>query len=364
MRVKDIIVFFEKIAPVSLKESYDNVGLLVGSNEKEISKALICIDVTQAILDEAVSKGCDLIISHHPLIFSPIKNVTGQTPTGQIIISAIKNDIAVYAIHTNIDNSILGFNSLAAEKMGLTDVTILSPKTGLLRKLVTFCPDEHAPAVRDALFAAGCGHIGNYDSCSYNLNGQGSFRGLENAHPFVGTPGIIHFENEVRIETIFPSSMQSSVLKALFAAHPYEEVAYDIYPLDNDYKGAGSGVIGTLKPGVAASDLMVMLKDIFKIPCIRHSDPIEKEIRKVAFCGGAGSFLAREAKAKGADILITGDLKYHDFANADSEFMLADIGHFESEFCFREHIQSLMNKKFATFAVLLSEAEENPINYL
>jgi len=315
------------------------------------------------VVNEAIDKNCNLIISHHPVIFSGIKSITGKNEVERIIIKAIKNDLAIYSAHTNLDNVIDGVNGMIAKKLGLSNLEILSPKKEVLRKLVTFCPAEHAGKVRDAIFKAGAGNIGNYDCCSFNMQGEGSFRGLEGSEPFVGKVGEVNFEEEVRIETVFPAFIERSVLQAMLKAHPYEEVAYDIYPLKNSMDHVGAGLIGSVESKVEEIVFLEKIKSIFEIPCIRHTEFTRKVIKKVAICGGSGSFLIRDAISKGAQVFITGDIKYHDFFLADGKLLLADVGHYESEQFTKELLYSILIKKIPNFAIFISEVRTNPINY-
>jgi len=363
MRLKEIAAYLEKYAPLYLQESYDNSGLSVGDPEMEISRALICIDVTQEVIQEAISGKFDMIISHHPVIFGNLKRLTGKSLTEQVVYGAIKNDIALYSVHTNLDNIISGVNGIIAEKLGLNVVKVLKPKRGVLRKLVTFCPEAHSDKVRTAIFDAGAGVIGKYDSCSYNTDGFGTFRAGEGTRPYVGEVNKLHSEKEFRIETIFPVYLERQVIRALVDSHPYEEVAYDIYPLENEYEMAGSGMIGELPASMTEKNFLLGLKKILNIPVIKHSDVRGKEIKKVAFCGGSGSFLISEAIYSGADIFLTGDIKYHQFFDADGRIVIADIGHFESEQFTRELIYRLLNQKFPNFALQISKVNTNPINY-
>ncbi len=363
MLLKNICDLIESIAPLSYQENYDNSGLIIGSNDKEIEKAIICIDVTEDVLNEAIDKKCQLIISHHPLIFKGLKKLNNKNATERIVIKAIKHDIAIYAAHTNLDNVVQGVNTILAEKLHLKNSRILQPKRAIWCKLVTFCPIAHADTVRNALFEAGAGHIGNYDNCSFNTTVEGSFRASENANPFVGTINQLHTENEIRIETIFPSYLESKILKALFTTHPYEEVAYDIYALENENNTVGSGIIGEIDAEDEISFLK-KLKTITTANCIRYTALQGKSIKKVALCGGSGSFLIKDAIAASADIFITGDVKYHDFFEAENKIIIADIGHYESEQFTKELLYSIITKKFPNFAVLISEKNTNPIHYL
>ena len=363
MKIKEIIISLEKLAPLSLQESYDNAGLMIGNSDNELSKALITIDVTDKVIDEAIKKGCNLIISHHPLIFGNLSKITNGDITGKCIIKAIKHDIAIYAAHTNLDNVIGGVNFILCKKLELTNCKILKNKKNILRKLVTFCPTDKADEVRKALFDAGAGHIGNYDCCSFNSNGSGTFRALENANPYVGELNKLHFENEVKIETIYPSYIEKALLKALFASHPYEEVAYDIYPLENEFNMAGEGMIGELTKPTEVKLFFEKIKAILGLAVIRHSKIINTKVKSVAVCGGAGGFLMKDAISAGADIFLTADLKYHQFFETEEKIILADIGHYESEQFAKEILIDFLNKNFSTFAFLISKTITNPIYY-
>lgn len=363
MIIKEITDFIESLAPVQLQESYDNAGLIIGDKNTAINQILLCLDVTENIVDEAIDKKCQLIIAHHPLIFKGIKKINGYNSIEKIIIKAIKNNIAIYAVHTNLDNVINGVNSVLAEKLGLKNHRSLQPKKDIFRKLVFFCPVIHADRVRKVIFEAGAGQIGNYDSCSFNTEGEGSFKAMENANPFVGEPGKLHFEKEIRIETIYPFYIENKVIEALLQSHPYEEVAYDIYKLENYFLQIGSGIIGEIDE-TDELNFLLQVKNISNCKCIRHSELLNKKIKKVAICGGSGSFLIKDAIAAKADIFISGDIKYHDFFEAENKILIADIGHYESEQFTKDLLYTFITKKFPNFAVLISENNTNPIHYL
>lgn len=363
MQIKDITNYLETIAPLALQESYDNSGLLVGNKNTEVSQVLISLDCTEDIVQEAIDKGCNLIISHHPIVFGGLKRLNGNNYIERTVIKAIQNNIALYAIHTNLDNVLKnGVNQKIAEKLGLENIKILAPKGDLLCKLVTFCPTEHAGKVRSAIFEAGAGVIGNYDQCSFNTNGEGTFRGDENTAPFVGNIGEIHTEKETRVETIFPTYHQGAVVTALLNAHPYEEVAYDIYPLKNKRPQTGAGIIGKLNTPLSSEQFLQLLKENLKAEGIRYT-PITKEIQNIAVCGGSGSFLLHNAIAQKADAFVTGDFKYHQFFDAENRLMIADVGHYESEQFTIELLGEILTKKFTNFAVLLTQVNTNPIKY-
>lgn len=365
MKIAEITDFIESVAPLAMQESYDNAGLIVGDRKVEATGALICLDVTEEVVDEAISLGFNLIIAHHPFVFGGLKKFSGGSDVERTLVKAIKNDVAVYAAHTNLDNMLLnGVNSKIASKLGLADTRILSPMGGNLRKIVVFVPTANAEAVRNAMFEAGAGSIGNYNSCSYNLQGEGSFKAEEGCNPYVGEIGQTHFEPETRIETIAPKHLVSKVVSAMLSVHPYEEPAFDIYPLDNSFAMAGSGIIGTLPKPENAAEFLQRVKQIFGCGCIRHTRLPETPIKKVAVCGGAGSFLICDAMRAGADILLTADIKYHQFFDARYPFVLADIGHYESEQFTKELFYELVTGKFSNFAVRLTKVNTNPIKYV
>jgi dinuclear metal center YbgI/SA1388 family protein len=364
MKLKEIVSTFEKVAPFSFQESYDNSGLQTGNPEMDIHSALICLDVTEEVYNEAIKLNVNLIISHHPLIFHGIKDLTGKNFTQRILINAVKNDIAILSVHTNFDNIENGVSSKICEKLKLENTRILEPMKNSLVKLVFFVPVEQADEVRNKVFEAGAGVIGKYDMCSFNVPGKGSFRASENANPFVGDKNKLHFEPELRIETIIPVTLSDQVVKALLLAHPYEEVAYDLYPLANNYPAVGFGLIGELFSDTDEIEFLKLLKKIFNSDCIRHTALLNRKIKKVAVCGGSGSFLLEKAISSGADIFVSGDFKYHQFFEAENKILIADIGHYESEQFTKELFYELLIKNYPKFALHLSEVNTNPINYL
>jgi dinuclear metal center YbgI/SA1388 family protein len=362
-KLSEITRFFENLAPLSLQESYDNAGLIVGDKNTEVTSVLVTLDVTEEIIDEAIEKKAELIVAHHPIVFSGLKKITGKNYVERIIIKAIKNDIAIYSAHTNLDSVTGGVNSKICEKLQLENCKVLQPVGGQLKKLVTFIPAEHSDKVREAIFAAGAGTIGNYDSCGFTAEGNGSFRGNENSKPFVGKKGEIHSEKEVRFETIFPAYLQGKVIQTLLNSHPYEEVAYDIYSLDNKFDKVGMGMVGSFAVPKSEKEFLIQLKNTFNTGVIKHTSLKNRDVKKVAVCGGAGSFLLKQAIAAGADFFVSGDFKYHEFFDAENKIVIADIGHFESEQFTKELFYELLTKKFPKFAVHLSEANTNPVFY-
>ena len=363
MTVKDVLSCITRIAPLSWQESYDNAGLQVGDENAEVSKALIALDVTEALVDEAVVKSCNLIISHHPLIFRDLKHLTPKSPIERAVVKSIKNDIAIISMHTNLDNSYLGVNRRLGEMLGLKNLRILQPMSDRLMKLVVFCPADYAEKVRSVMFEAGAGCIGNYDSCSFNAAGQGSFRAGEETHPFVGEQGKLHFENEIRIETVVPDHLLNRVVAAMLEVHPYEEVAYDIYQLQNGFEMAGSGMIGEFENEMSETEFLERVSETIGTPCLRHSALTGRMVKRVALCGGAGSFLMGDAKCVQADAFLSADMKYHEFFEPDGDILLVDGGHFETEQFTKELIRDLIKKNFSTFAAEIAETNTNSVHY-
>lgn len=364
MKIKEVVDALEMFAPLPLQDGFDNAGLQIGLTDAEAAGALLCLDVTEAVVDEAISLGYNLIVSHHPLIFKGYKSITGKDYVERCIMKAIKHDIVIFSMHTNLDNAPQGVNYKIAEKIGLQNVQILEPKENALLKLVTFVPVKQAEQVRQALFNAGCGCIGNYDSCSYNLEGKGTFRAGEGTHPFCGKQGELHEEPEVHIETILPAFKKSAVVRALIAAHPYEEPAYDLYPLQNNWSQAGAGVVGELLTPEAEDDFLHRIKHTFEVGCVKHSRTNGRMIRKVALCGGAGAFLLPRAVASGVDVFITGEVKYHDYFSYENSILVAEIGHYESEQYTKEIFYSITREMFPSLSVSMTSVNTNPIKYL
>lgn len=361
--IKEITNAIEAFAPLNLQEDYDNAGLLTGSGSAECKGVLLSLDCTEAVVEEAIQANCNLIIAHHPIIFKGLKKINGSNYIERTVIKAIQNNIAIYACHTNIDNVIDGVNAKIAEKLGLVNLKILAPKTGLLRKLVVFVPSSHADQLREAICNAGAGNIGNYDSCTFNINGTGTFKGNDKTNPFIGEPNKLSIEPEVRIETIFEVQNQSKLLQALLANHPYEEVAYDIYPLNNAHLKIGSGMIGEFENALSEIDFLNKLKQVFGLKYLKHTNLTGKTIKKVALCGGSGQFLLKHAINSQADSYISGDFKYHEFFDAEGKILVADIGHYESEQFTPEIFYEIIQNKFPKFALRLSKTNTNPVNY-
>jgi len=364
MKLNKIIRAIEEFAPSSLQESYDNSGLVVGNYDMDIQKTLISFDITEEVLMEARSKGANLIISHHPIIFSGLKKLNGKNYVERCVLFAIKNDIALYAAHTNLDNVIGGTNYILAERLGLKNIKPLSPQKDTLIKLVVFVPTQNLEDVKEAIFNAGAGHIGKYDQCSFSAQGKGSFRALEGAKPFVGELNKQHQEDEIRLETILPAHLQFEVVQAMKNAHPYEEVAFDVFPLLKKSDNIGAGIIGTLENAENTVDFLNRLKQITSAKCVKHTEIVKEKVKKIALCGGSGAFLIGRAKSAAADVYISGDIKYHEFFDADNKMIIADIGHYESEQFTQELLFQIIKEKFPTFAVQISGLATNPIKYL
>lgn len=363
MQIREITNFLETIAPLRSQASYDNCGLLVGDAATEVTSVLVCLDCTEEVLDEAIELGANLVIAHHPIVFKGLKKLNGKNYVERTVIKAIKNDLAIYAIHTNLDHSIKGVNAEIARRLGIENPQVLLPNENVLSKLVVFTPRDYVRNVEKAMFSAGAGAIGNYSECDFIFEGIGGFKPMEGADPFEGKIGSRTVAEETRVEVLVSNHILPKVLHAMIEAHPYEEVAHDIIPLSNPNQQEGSGMLGTLKDPADALTFLARLKQTFHCGVIRHTELTGKRIKTVAFCGGAGSFLLPQALQKKADIYITGDYKYHEFFDADGQIIIADIGHYESEQFTTNLIVDVLTEKFAKFAVHITRVNTNPINY-
>ena len=364
MTISSIINFLETVAPPVLQEDYDNCGLIVGDASRSCKGVMISLDATEDVIEEAIRRECDLVVTHHPLIFGGVKRVTSADATGRMLTRAITAGISVYAIHTNLDNVVHGVNGRIATLLGLGGTRVLAPKAGSLRKMYLFVPQAHAGPLMEAAFGAGAGHIGKYSECSFRAEGTGSFLAGAGADPFVGQPGIRHEEPETRLEFIFPHWKQETILSALREVHPYEEMAYDIVTLENAWDQVGSGLVGNLAIPESEDRFLGRVKELFRVPVVRHTPLTGRMVSRVAICGGAGSFLIPNALSSGAQVFLTADLKYHDFFRPEGRLVLADIGHYESEQYTVDLLTDLLTEKFPTFAVLKSGVNTNPVNYL
>lgn len=364
MKIKDITNCIEQIAPLSYAEDFDNVGLLVGDYNTTVNGVLVTLDTLENVVDEAIEKKCNLIVSFHPIIFSGLKKINGKNYVERVIIKAIKNHIAIYAMHTALDNSIIGVNAKICEVLGVKNTKILIPQKNTIKKLTTYAPIQNAETVREALFNAGAGMIGNYTNCSFNTNGVGTYKGNEFSNPVIGKKGSLNTENETFISVIFEKHKEKNILKALFEAHIYEEVAYDIVAIENLNQEIGIGMIGELDDEVNEVTFLNFIKKTMNSGVIRHSKLLNKPIKKVAVLGGSGSFAIENALQAGADIYITSDIKYHEFFKAENKLLIADIGHYESEQFTKNLLVDILTKKFPNFAIILSEKNTNPIHYI
>jgi dinuclear metal center YbgI/SA1388 family protein len=363
MKIVDIIAVIEKFAAPELQEEYDNAGLIVGDPGRSCTGVLCTLDVTEAVVKEAKERGVNLIIAHHPIIFRGLKKINGKNYVERTVIEAIKADIAIYAAHTNLDNVLLGVSGMMAGKLGLKNIRILQPKNKMLRRLITFAPNDKAEQVRQAVFNAGAGEIGKYAECSFNSEGTGTFKAGEGADPYVGEIGKRHSEKETKIEIVYPFYLEQQVVKALVQNHPYEEVAYDIFTMENIHFGIGAGIVGELEGPKEEKEFLKLVRQAFGAEGLRHTELLGKPVQKVALCGGAGSFLIKNAIQQGADIYITADIKYHEFFDAEGKIIVADIGHYESEQFTTDLLCDLLVEKFPTFAVLKSKVNTNPVHY-
>ena len=364
MTIKDITDSIEEIAPLQYAEDFDNVGLLVGNYQTKITNILVTLDTLEETIDEAILKNCNLIISFHPIIFSGLKKLNGNNYVERVVLKAIKNNIAIYATHTALDNSFLGVSAKIAGVLNLKNKKILLPKKGIIKKLTTYVPEKNADNLRKSLFSAGAGAIGNYDECSFSVLGEGTYKGNENTHPTIGEKGVFHTEKEIKISVIFESRFEQHILRALHQNHPYEEVAYEIVTTNNQHQHIGMGMIGDLETPLNEKEFLHFVKKNMKTDCIRHSELLEKPIKKVAVLGGSGSFAIEAAIHSNADAYISADFKYHDFFKAEKRILLADIGHYESEQFTKNLLVEYLTKKFTNFAIILSEKSTNPIYYL
>ncbi len=364
MKIKEIISTLEEMAPLGYAEDFDNVGLLVGNDEAKASGVLVCHDALESVIEEAIEKNCNLVVCFHPILFSGIKKITGKNYVEKSILKAIKNDIAIYAVHTALDNHQEGVNKIFCNTLGLQNTKTLVPKQHFIQKLVTYTINENAEEVRNALFNAGAGRIGNYEDCSFNSKGIGTYMGNENSNPEIGERFEFVQGEEVKIEVTFEKHLQSKILKALLSSHVYEEVAYEVYDLQNTHQNIGLGMIGELTSEMDEIEFLKMVKEKMECGVIRHTNFLNKPIKKVAVLGGSGSFAIRNAIQAGADAFLTADLKYHNFYEAENKILLADVGHFESERYIKNHIVDYLIKKIPNFAIVLSQINTNPVKYL
>jgi len=364
MIVHDVINHLEELAPLAYAEDFDNVGLLVGNRTQKVSGVLVTLDTLEAVIDEAIQAKCNLIISFHPIIFKGLKKLTGKNYVERVVIKAIKHDIAIFSIHTALDNALQGVNDMICTQLELKNKRILIPQSETIKKLTTYVPKNEAETLRNALFDVGAGSIGNYSNCSFNVEGYGTFKGNENSNPTKGEKNKTHTEKETKITITYAKHQESQILQTLFKTHSYEEVAYEVTTLENKNQNIGMGMIGEFAEAMDESRFLKHLKTKMNTECIRHSAFLNKKIKKVAILGGSGSFAINAAKTNGADAFVTADLKYHDFFSAENSILLADIGHYESEQFTKNLLVAYLTKKITNFAIILSNTNTNPVKYL
>jgi dinuclear metal center YbgI/SA1388 family protein len=364
MKIKEIITILEEMAPLAYAEDFDNVGLLVGNEAENATGILVCHDALESVIDEAITKKCNFIVCFHPIIFSGMKKITGKNYVERAVLKAIKNEIAIYAVHTALDNHKNGVSKIFCDALGLENTKILVPKTHFIQKLVTYTIPENAEQVRNALFEVGVGKIGNYEDCSFNSQGIGTYMGNENSNPEIGERFEFVETQEIKIEVIFEKQLQGKVLQALFKNHVYEEVAYEIYDLQNQHQNIGLGMVGELEIPLSEVEFLSFVKSKMQCGVIRHTALLGKSIKKVAVLGGSGSFAIKNAIQAGADVFLTSDLKYHNFYEAENKLVIADIGHYESERYTKNYIVDYLKEKITNFAIVLSEENTNPVKYI
>ncbi|MGQ2984972.1 Nif3-like dinuclear metal center hexameric protein [Flavobacterium sp.] len=364
MKIKDITTILEEMAPLAYAEDFDNVGLLTGNANDEAKGILICHDALEAVIDEAIAKNCNMVICFHPILFSGLKKITGRNYVERAVIKAIKNDIALYAVHTALDNHKNGVNKIFCDALGLRNTKVLVAKEGFIRKLITYTITENFEKLRNALFDAGAGNIGNYENCSFSSQGKGTYKGNADSDPKIGEPGEFVEAQELKLEVTFEKHLEGRILQALFANHVYEQVAYEIYSLENRHQNIGLGMTGELETPMDEAAFLRFVKEKMQAGGIRHSMFTGREVKKVAVLGGSGSFAIKNAIASGADVFLTADLKYHQFYEAEGKIVLADIGHFESERFTKDFIGRFLSEKIKSIPVEISGVDTNPVHYL
>lgn len=364
MKIQKVLEILNQWSPNTCAEDFDNTGLLVGNSNTTLTGILVCHDTIEEVVDEAIEQNCNLIVSYHPILFSGLKKITGKNYIERAVVKAIQNNIAIYALHTALDNMPHGTNKVLSDAIGLKDARILIPRSSAVVKLITYVPKSHAESLKESLFESGAGNIGNYNQCSFSIEGKGTFRGNENSHPTIGEKGERHTEEEIQLSVIFPNHLKGNILNALFANHPYEEVAYELYQTLNTNQDIGMGMIGILPQPMSGQAFLNHLKEKLNLKVIRHSKLLKTEVKKIAILAGSGAFSIYPAITQGADALVTGDLKYHQFYESEGKILLADVGHFESEQFTKYLIHDYLVKKIPNFAVVLSRLNTNPINYI
>ncbi len=362
-KIGEVISYLEQIAPPAYQESYDNATLITGNRNDAISGVVCALDCTEDVVDEAIALKANLIVAHHPIVFRGLKSLTGKNYVERTIIRAIKNDIAIYAIHTNLDHVAHGVNKRISDKLGLSDTKILSPKKSLLSKLVFFVPEPEKDQVLQAVFSAGAGKIGEYSDCAFQVSGMGTFTPSEKSNPTIGSKGNPESVSELRIEVLMPSYLSQKILTALKKAHPYEEVAYYLQHVENENQEVGAGMVGNLETAMDSLEFLDFLKEKMELKVVRHTVVLDRKIKKIAVCGGAGIFLLSDAIRAGADAFVTADVKYHEFFDAEGKLILCDIGHYESEIFTKELLTELLSQNFPNIALYLTKVVTNPTSY-
>src|SRR5690606_33073953 len=364
MRIKDVISTIETIAPLDYAEDFDNVGLLIGDQSTKVTGVLVTLDTLESVVDEAIEKNCNLIVSFHPIIFKGLKKINGDSYVERVIMKSIQNNIAIFSIHTALDNCLQGVNDIICNTLNISNKKILLPQKGTIKKLSTYVPLTDADTLRIALFESGAGQIGNYENCRFNINGTGTFQGNDMSNPVKGTKGEFHKEQETQISVTFQNHLESKILKSLFENHPYEEIAFEVITLDNYNQTVGIGMVGELEKEMRTQDFLQFVKKKMNVTVIKHSKITKETVKRIAVLGGSGSFAISAAKAVNADMFITSDLKYHDFFSAESDIIVVDIGHYESEQFTKNFLVDYLSKKITNFAVVLSTTNTNPVKYL
>ncbi|HEX4886729.1 MAG TPA: Nif3-like dinuclear metal center hexameric protein [Luteibaculaceae bacterium] len=363
MNIRQVTALLEQWAPRAYQESYDNAGLICGDPNRPCTGVMVCLDSLESVLDEALATGCNLVVAHHPIVFSGLKKITGATYIERVVIKAIKNDVAIYAIHTNLDNVYGGVNFKMAEVLGLSQCRVLKPKTEQLCKLVVYGLEADVQKIKAGLFNAGAGHIGNYDQCSFTHAGTGTFRPNDQAQPFLGQSGAQEQVDEHRCEVLAPRYLVHHLVEVAKSLSSYEELAYDVLPLLNAHPYMGSGLLGVLPEAMDFADFLQRVKERFGAGVLRYTTPVGKTVKTIALCGGSGSFCLPYAIEQKADVLLTADFKYHQFFDADGKLAIVDIGHYESEQFTIQLIADFLKEKITTFAVRLTSVNTNPVNY-
>lgn len=363
MTIQKVIAEIEKHIAMPQAEDFDNVGLLCGLPERNVSGILVCHDALENVVDEAIQRNCNLIVCFHPIIFSGLKSLTGKNYVERAVLKAIENKVAIYAIHTAFDNDYYGVNAGICNLLGLKNLKILQPKKNNLKQLNVYVPKDYSEKVKEALFSAGAGNIGFYDECSFKVEGKGTFRPTEGSNPFSGEQNVRENADEDMISVIFESFKQNQLIAAMKSAHPYEEVAHQIYQIDNENQYSGLGMYGEFETEMDEREFMSFVKEKFNLNIIKHSDFNQKKIRRVGVLGGSGASGIKAALSKKCDAYLTGDLKYHDYFLAESKMLICDIGHYESEQLVSQQLFEILSQKFSTFAILKSSEKTNPVNY-